>query len=245
MKHILTLLLALLAAPVSHAGGAAVTYKVDGQSYEGYFVTPSPGAPLVLLVHDWDGLTDYEIRRAGMLAGMGYAVFAADLFGVGVRPTGIDDKRRHTGELYADRGKMRTLLRGALDAAEAGGADVGNAVAMGYCFGGAAVLELARAGAPLKGFVSFHGGLQTPPGQSYAGVKGSLLVLHGTADTLVTMGQFAALGDELEKAGVAHEMIAYGGAPHGFTVFGSDGYREAADGKSWERFSGFLADTLR
>ncbi len=244
MKHILTLLLALIISSAAYADGSVVSYEVNGQSYEGYFVAPSADAPLVLLIHDWDGLTDYEVRRAEMLAGMGYAVFAADLFGAGVRPTKLDDKRRHTGELYADREKMRALLRGALDVAAARGADVRNAVAMGYCFGGAAVLELARSGAALKGFATFHGGLQTPPGQSYADTKGRVLILHGTADTIITMSQFATLGDELEKAGVPHEMIAYGGAPHGFTVFDSGNYREDTDRKSWKRFVAFLTDTL-
>ena len=96
-----------------------------------------------------------------------------------------------------------------------------------------------------KGLVTFHGGLQTPPGQNYADVKGALLILHGTADTLIKMDQFTALGIELEKADVTHEMIAYGGAPHGFSVFGSDHYRKDADRKSWECFSRFLADSSK
>jgi len=117
-------------------------------------------------------------------------------------------------------------------------------VAVGYCFGGAAVLELARSGAELKGFVTFHGGLDTPPGQDYSAAKGTLLVLHGTADTSITMDQFAKLANELEEKGVSHEMVTYGGAPHAFTVFGSDRYREDADKKSWKRLAAFLAETL-
>jgi dienelactone hydrolase len=238
------MLVAILSTTAA-AGGKAVSYQVDGKSYEGYFITPGAGAPLVLLVHDWDGLTDYEIKRAGMLAEMGYAVFAVDLFGAGVRPTEEADKRRHTAELYGDRDKMRSLLNAALEAAKAQGADSANAVAMGYCFGGAAVLELARSGADLKGFVSFHGGLTTPEGQDYAQTKGKLLILHGTADTSVTMEHFAALAAALEEKGVAHEMITYGGAPHAFTVFGTERYREDADKKSWRRFGEFLSETLK
>jgi dienelactone hydrolase len=238
------MLVAILSTTAA-AGGKAVSYQVDGKSYEGYFITPGAGAPLVLLVHDWDGLTDYEIKRAGMLAGMGYAVFAVDLFGAGVRPTEEADKRRHTAELYGDRDKMRSLLNAALEAAKAQGADSANAVAMGYCFGGAAVLELARSGADLKGFVSFHGGLTTPEGQDYAQTKGKLLILHGTADTSVTMEHFATLAAALEEKGVAHEMITYGGAPHAFTVFGTERYREDADKKSWRRFGEFLSETLK
>ena len=226
------------------ATGAKITYNVGGQAYEGYYVSPAKDAPLVLMIHDWDGLTDYEVKRANMLAEMGYAVFAADLFGAGVRPTEVEDKRQHTGELYKDRDKMRALMMGALETAAAQGANTGNAVAMGYCFGGAAVLELARSGADVKGFATFHGGLQTPEGQDYSKTKGEVLVMHGTADTAITMDQFAGLAAELEKAGVKHEMVTYSGAPHAFTVFGSDRYREDADRKSWTLFTEFLKEKL-
>jgi len=199
----------------------------------------------VLLIHDWDGLTDYEIKRADMLADLGYAVFALDLFGAGVRPTEMKDKRQHTGELYKDREKMRALMQGALDAAKNKGADIGNAVVVGYCFGGAAVLELARSGADLKGFATFHGGLKTPQGQNYSNTRGEILIMHGSADTAITMDQFADLAKELESAGVAHEMITYCGAQHAFTVFGGTRYQETADKKSWQRFTEFLADTLK
>jgi dienelactone hydrolase len=226
------------------AAGTVVNYEINGQSYEGYYISPSEKAPFVLLIHDWDGLTDYEVKRANMLADLGYAVFALDLFGAGVRPTEVKDKRQHTGELYKDREKMRALMTGALETAKSKGANIENAVAMGYCFGGAAVLELARSGANLKGFATFHGGLKTPDGQDYTKTRGKVLIMHGSADKAITMDQFAALTNELEAAGVAHEMITYGGAPHAFTVFGSDRYQETADKKSWKRFTEFLAETL-
>lgn len=245
MRTLLACLMVLSVAPAAGAAGSAVSYEVNGEPYEGHFVSPAAGAPFVLLVHDWDGLTDYEVKRAGMLADLGYAVFAADLFGAGVRPAKVEDRRRLTSALYGNREKMRTLLYGAVEAAKALGADVKNGVAMGYCFGGTAVLELARSGADLKGFVTFHGGLETPEGQDYARTRGCLLVFHGTADTSVTMDHFAALAGELEAEEIPHEMITYGGAPHAFTVFGTDRYREDADRKSWERFRAFLDETLR
>lgn len=246
MKLIYPMLL-LLAVPT--AGGAApghaVNYQVDGEAFEGYYISPGADAPFILIVHDWDGLTGYEVKRAGMLADMGYAVFAADLFGAGVRPMEIEDKRRLTGGLYADRERMRRLLYGALDAARAQGANLNNGVAMGYCFGGAAVLELARSGANLKGFVSFHGGLETPEEQDYRRTRGTVLVFHGTADANVTMADFASLAQQLESAGVTHEMTTYSGAPHAFTVFGSERYRKDADEKSWRRLGEFLTATLK
>ncbi len=244
MKYIFTLFFILMVSSTAAAAGNIVLYEVNEESYEGYFISPAADAPLVLLIHDWDGLTDYEVKRAGMLAAMGYAVFAADLFGAGVRPTEVKDRRQHTSELYKDRTKMRSLLQGALETAKSKGANVQNGVAMGYCFGGAAVLELARSGADLKGFVTFHGGLSTPAGQDYSETKGKLLILHGTADANITMDQFAQLANKLEEKSIAHEMITYGGAPHAFTVFGGDRYREDADKKSWQRFTEFLTETL-
>ena len=90
-------LLLVFSSAVFGATGTSVTYQVNGQSYEGYFISPSDQAPFLLLIHDWDGLTDYEVKRANMLAELGYAVFALDLFGAGVRPTEVKDKRQHTG----------------------------------------------------------------------------------------------------------------------------------------------------
>lgn len=216
-------------------------YNVKGSDYEGYWAKVSDNAPLVLLIHDWDGLTDYEIQRAEMLNKLGYNVFAADLFGKGIRPTEVKDKKQHTGELYKDREKLRALMQGSLDFAAKLGGSADNVVVMGYCFGGAAVLESARAGMPAKGFVTFHGGLGTPDGQSYQNTSAPILVLHGTADSAIPMSQFAELAEQLEAAKVPHEMITYSGAPHAFTVFGSPRYREDADKKSWASFTEFLA----
>jgi dienelactone hydrolase len=246
MRYFLSILIFFTVSTFSFgATGSLVTYQINNASYEGYYISPDKQAPLVLLIHDWDGLTEYEIKRANMLAELGYAVFAADLFGAGVRPTKVTDKRQHTGELYKDRAKMRALMKGALDTAKGKGANTENAVAMGYCFGGAAVLELARSGADLKGFATFHGGLKTPEGQNYANTKGKILIMHGTADTAITMDQFSDLARELESDSITHEMITYGGAPHAFTVFGGKRYQETADKKSWKRFQEFLADTLK
>lgn len=237
-----TLVLSLMLTNAAYC--ESITYHVGGKPYEGYYISPGSNAPTVLLIHDWDGLTDYEIKRANMLANMGYAVFAADLFGAGVRPTEVTDKRQHTGELYKDRMKMRMLMNGALNKATELGANTDNTVAMGYCFGGAAVLELARSGADLKGFATFHGGLKTPSGQDYSTTRGEILIMHGSADSNITMDQFALLANELEAAGINHQMVTYSGAPHAFTVFGSDRYREDADRKSWALFSQFLKEML-
>ncbi len=242
MKRIIILAILML-APCLYAG-EAVKYDVAGEPFEGFMEKGADNAPLVLLVHDWDGLTDYEVTRAGMLAEMGYSVFCADLFGAGNRPTELADKQKCTSMLDSDRPRMRVLMQGALDAAKAQGLNVENCVAMGYCFGGTAVLEFARSGADLKGWATFHGGLALPDGQGYSKTKGKVLTMHGSADGHVTMNQFSKLVEDLEKAGIPNEAITYGGAPHGWTVFGSDAYREDADKKSWLRFSEFLKEVL-
>lgn len=226
------------------AAATSVTYTVNGVDYEGYYQEAAKGAPLLILVHDWDGLTDYEVKRASMLAEEGYNVFAIDLFGKGVRPTEVKDMKQHTGELYKDREKMRTLLKAGFDEGVKQSGDGSRALVFGYCFGGAAALEMARAGASVQGFATFHGGLATPEGQDYSKTTGKIMVFHGTADTAITMADFGALAAELEKVGVAHEMVTYSGAPHAFTVFGSKSYHEDADKQSWRRFLSFLGETF-
>ena len=243
MKYFITFFCLMLSASLANAG-KTVTYEIDGQPYEGFFEKVSAEAPLVLLIHDWDGLTEYEEKRAAMLAELGYNVFAVDLFGAGVRPTEVKDKRQHTGELYKDRMKMRRLLEGGLEAARANGLPTDDVVSAGYCFGGAAVLELARSGADLDGFVTFHGGLSTPEGQDYTKARGSYLILHGSSDKMISLDDLAALGRQLEENGLPHELISYGGAPHAWTVFDSSRYREDADKKSWQRLTAFLKEVL-
>ena len=240
----MTHLLAVLGLVMAARAGAPWTYQADGMACQGYQAGPA-GAPLVLLVHDWDGLTGYEMRRADLLAEEGYSVRALDLFGAGGRPVELEEKRRLTGALYADREALRRRLDGALAAAAHAGADTSRAVAAGWCFGGSAVLEWARSGVALDGFISFHGGLETPEGQDWSRVRAPLLVLHGSADAVVPPAQVADLLTRLEAAAVPHELVSYGGAPHAFTVFGSPAYRETADRESWRQTLRFLEPRLR
>jgi len=244
MKHVLTTIAALCFATSAWAG-ETVTYDVNGAAYEGYHADAGDDARgLVLIIHDWDGLTDYEVKRADMLAEMGYDAFAVDLYGKGNRPVETGAKKAEIGKLYNDREKMRRLiLAGLAEARRLGGGDAG---VMGYCFGGAATLELARSGQAenVAGYATFHGGLSTPEGQSYSADTPPLLIAHGGADSSITMDDVAQLSRELEAAGVTYEIEVYSGAPHAFTVFGSDRYQERADRKSWDSFTKLLANTL-
>ncbi|AEI15288.1 dienelactone hydrolase [Flexistipes sinusarabici DSM 4947] len=245
MKRFLVIILIFGFSGMALAEGRSVVYYVNGSEYEGYYISAGEKAPLVLLIHDWDGLTEYEVKRSKMINDLGYSVFAADMYGKGVRPEALSEKRRLTSELYRNREKMRDLLKGAISAAEKAGGNTDRAVAIGYCFGGAVVLELARSGADFDAFVTFHGGLSTPEGQDYSKTKGQILVFHGSADQAVTLNDFVSLVKQLESAGVKHEMTTYSGAPHAFTIFGSDRYREDADRKSWNRFVSFLDETFK
>lgn len=241
----IALALAVATSSVAAQAGEAVTYTVDGETFEGYRTKAAgPSKGLVLILHDWDGLTGYEIKRADMLAELGYDAFAVDLYGKGNRPTDTADKKKETGRLYEDRARMRSLIVGGLEEARKAGA--GKTVVMGYCFGGAAALELARSGRAkdVAGYASFHGGLKTPEGQKYPSATPPIFIAHGGADTSVSMDDVAALSRELEAAGVVYEIQVYSGAPHGFTEWESDRYQKRADEQSWDAFTDFLATNL-
>jgi len=244
MLRVFSFVLAITLATSAWAG-ERITYDVDGANFEGYHA-PADGEPkgLVLIIHDWDGLTDYELKRADMLAALGYDAFAVDLYGKGNRPVETQAKKAETAKLYQDRETMRTrILAGLAKARELGG---GEAVVMGYCFGGAATLELARSGQAenVAGYATFHGGLSTPEGQSYSSDTPPILIAHGGADSSISMDDVAQLSRELEAANVTYEIEVYSGAPHAFTVFGSDRYQERADRKSWAAFKTLLEQTL-
>lgn len=242
-----TLILGLLTAllPFTVQAGEAVTYSVGGEAFEGYYGKASGASKgTVIVVHDWDGLTDYEVKRVEMLNKLGYNAFALDLYGKGNRPKEMGKKKAETGKLYKNRARMQSLLMGGL--AEVRKHSGGKAVVMGYCFGGAAVLEMARSGKAgnIAGYVTFHGGLKTPPGQSYPKNTPPLLIAHGGADKAITMDQVAGLSKELEAAGITYDIEVYSGAPHAFTVIGSKRYRKRADERSWNAFQTFLSQNM-
>jgi dienelactone hydrolase len=231
----------------------SVVYSIDGEPFEGYLAINTgfgDDQPVVMVIHDWNGLGDYEKRRAEMLAENGYAAFAVDLYGQGVRPTTVEESRTESGKLYQDRDTMRTRLFAGLDQAQMiDGVAPDRVVAIGYCFGGAAALEMARAGADVDGYGVFHGGLETPEGQNYSQAQGKILVLHGADDPVAPMETVAQLANELTEAGVDFAMEIYGGAQHSFTEWSADRdgarYNPEADLKSWDALLTFLDETLK
>lgn len=241
----LTTALSLVIALPAWAAGTAITYTISDQPYEGYQVKAKGSSKgLVLVIHDWDGLTDYEVKRANMLSELGYDAFAVDLYGKGNRPVETGAKKAEMGKLFKDRETFRNRILSGL--AEARKTFDGAAVVMGYCFGGAAVLELARSGQAkdVKGYVSFHGGLTTPDDQNYSKADAPILIAHGAADASISMQAVAKLSEELEAAKATYTIEVYSGAPHAFTVFGSDRYQKRADNLSWASFKDFLKANL-
>ncbi|MFN2381017.1 MAG: dienelactone hydrolase family protein [Guyparkeria sp.] len=226
--------------------GEDIGYQVDGEAFEGYLSSAEgESRGTVLVIHDWDGIDDYERKRADMIAAMGFDAFAVDLYGEGNRPQETGAKKTETQRLYQDRERMQTLTRAGLEfAREQGVAE--ETVVMGYCFGGAVVLEAARNGLidQVAGYATFHGGLGTPEGQSWSDPSVPVLIAHGGADSMVSMEDVATLTGELEDVGATYTIEVYSGAPHAFTIFDTGAYQERADRQSWTAFTGLLDEAF-
>ena len=243
----------LLMAPVLNAAvhTEMVTYKHGGAMLEGYLAYDDAikvRRPGVLIGHEWMGLNDYAKKRAEQLAQMGYVAFALDVYGKGQNPIDAEGAGKLSGFYTSDR----TLLRGRANAGlkvlkNQPLVDPKKIAAIGYCFGGTTVLELARSGADVVGAVSFHGGLSTPNPADAKKIRGRVLVLHGADDPYVPDTEVAAFEDEMRKAKVDWELIKYSGAVHGFTnpSGGKDpskgyAYNEKADKRSWAAMKQFF-----
>lgn len=230
-----------------------VEYKDGDAVLEGYVAYddavkgPRPG---VLVVHEWKGLGEYEKKRAEMLAGLGYLAFAADIYGKGIRPKTNDEAAQQAGKFKGDRALLRRRVAAAFEAMKRNPlVDGKRTAAIGYCFGGTTVLELARSGANVKGVVSFHGGLDNPDPASDKPIVARVLVLTGGDDKSVPPEQVAAFEEEMRKAGADWQVFSYGGAVHSFSnpASGDDpsrgvAYNPRVDRRSWEAMQVFFAE---
>lgn len=229
-------------------------YDGGGISARGYLVLPEKRqtSPGVLVVHEAPGLDDHAKRRARMLGDLGYVALAADLYGGGMVGDGLEQALAMTVPLRADPDLLRRRIRASLDALAAVSAvDGGRLGAIGYCFGGMSVLELARTGAPLAGVVSFHGVLDTQRPAGTGAIKAKILVCTGAADPLVPLDQVNRFQAEMIQAGADWQLITYGGAKHAFTNPAADtipmtgfGYSSAADTRSWNAMQSFFSEAL-
>jgi dienelactone hydrolase len=219
-----------------------IEYEVDGLTMVGSLGVPdAPGLrPAVLIAHEANGLDDYQKGRARQLAELGYVAFALDYLGGG-RPPEFADAQARTSALWDDADRMRVVAQAALDILVAEPAtDPTKLAAIGYCFGGALVLELGRAGVDLKAIVGFHPGLHTTRPADSANIRGRVLILVGSEDPYVTATDRAAFEAEMREAGVDWEMHVYGGVQHTFThpnaanaVLPGLRYDPVADKRSW------------
>ena len=220
------------------------------QGYVAYDDATKTRRPGVLIGHQWKGLGEYEKRRARMLAQMGYVAFALDIYGKGVRPKTREEAGAQAGKYRANRPLLRQRARaGVLELRKNRFVDTNRLAMIGYCFGGGTALELARSGANLKGFVSFHGNLDTPNPELAKNIKGKILILHGAIDPNVKPESVAAFHDEMEAAKVDYQFVAYSGAVHSFTEreAGNDiskgaAYNERADRRSWQAMKDFFKE---
>lgn len=234
-----------------------IDYRDGALGLRGYLVLDEMAGdrrPGVLVVHEGLGLEEHAMQRTRMLAGLGYVAMAADMFGDRRQARDLQEARGLIGELRNEPAKLRARGRAALATlASLPQVDAGRLGAIGFCFGGSVVLELARDGADLKGVVSFHGVLATKAPAASDKVKASVLVCTGADDPLVPPEQVIAFQEEMRAAAVQDwQVISYSNTLHGFTNPAADGsilpsalYNERSDPRSWVAMQSFLGEVFQ
>lgn len=232
----------------------AVEYSSDGVVMKGYLAYDAnlkAKRPGVLIVHEWWGHNTYARKRAIMLAKMGYVALAVDMYGDGRQADHPEDAGKFSSELMKNFDLAQKRFTAAMDfLKKQRQVDTGKIAAIGYCFGGGIVLNMARQGADLKGVASFHGSFTAVKPAQPGGIKAKILVLHGADDKFVTEEQITAFRQEMKAAGADMNFISYPGAIHSFTNPDADayakkfklplGYNADADKKSWDELKKFL-----
>lgn len=233
-----------------------VDYKQGDTTLEGYLVyddsvkTPKPA---VLVVHQWMGLTDHEKSHADKLAELGYVAFACDIYGKDTRPKDTKEAGSFAGKYKSDRKLLRDRVNAGLEVLKKNPlVDPKRIGAIGYCFGGTTVIELARSGADVVGVVSFHGGLDSPTPADGKNITAKVLALHGADDPYVPLKDLEAWETEMKTSKVDYQLVKFGGAVHSFTDLkaGNDNskgaaYNENADKRSWEYMRSFFAEVFK
>jgi dienelactone hydrolase len=228
--------------PVEYKAGEVVC-----EGWQAYDDANEAKRPAVLIVHQWTGVSDHEKASARKLAEMGYNVLVADVYGKGIRPK-PPAAAKEAGKYKSNRPLLRERVNAGLAVlSKDARTDTAKMAAIGYCFGGTSVVELARSGARVKGVVSFHGSLDSPTPADGKNIKCKVLALHGADDPHVAAKDLAAFEQEMKDSGVDYKLVQYPGAVHGFTQIsaGNDNskgvaYNEAADKASWEEMKAFF-----
>ncbi len=234
---------------------STVEYDARGDVLEGYlaFDASREGRlPAVIVVHEWWGLDDHARKAADRLAALGYVAFALDMYGKGYHTSDPAQAGEWAGSIRNRPGIAKSRFEAAIEVLKVHDkVDPDRVAAMGYCFGGTVVLEMARMGVDLKGVVSFHGGLGSNVPDSEYNLKSKVLVLHGAEDPLVPDSEVVTFIGEMRKAEADWQLVHYGGALHSFTnpaadYYGMDAtaYDPDADKRSWEAMKTFLQEVL-
>jgi len=222
MRLIILLLLTLPLLARAEIHSEAITWKVDDVEFSGYLVYAKGGEarPGVVMVPNWMGVTDSALSKAKSIAADGYVVLVADVYGSSVRPANAQEAGAAAGKAYADRALLRKRVTAAADLLKTQPASVplqhDSIAAIGFCFGGATVLELARSGYELDAVVSFHGNLTTDLPAQTSAVKAKLLVLNGADDSYVKSADIDGFEQEMRAAGADWQFVNFAGAVHCF-----------------------------
>ncbi len=258
MRHLLLALLCLAGTAQAQIQTREIPYTAaDGTRLVGYHAWddaisgPRPG---VIVVHEWWGLNDYAKRRARDLAALGYSALAVDMYGDGRNTQHPDDAKAFMNAALADPAIPKARFQAGLDLLKAQPqTDPARLAAIGYCFGGKVVLDMARQSLPLAAVVSFHGALVTATPATPGSVKAKVLVEHGAADSFITPEQIAAFKAEMDQAGADYRFVELPGAKHGFSNPDADahkghgldlGYQKEADERSWADMQALFKDVF-
>lgn len=260
-KFFLLVWFMLAGVSASHAAIQAreITYNTNGTALKGYIAYDDAikgKRPGILVVHEWWGHNEYARKRARMLAERGYTALALDMYGDGKQAHHPDDAGRFASEVSQNALLAKARFEAALERIkQEKTVDAASIAAIGYCFGGSVVLNMARAGEPLKAVASFHGGLGTQQPAERGRVKARMAVFTGEDDPMVPAAQIEAFRQEMDKAGVSYKVVIYPGATHAFTNPAAGeyarkfslplAYNANADKASWEEALAFLADAFK
>jgi len=254
-----TLALASIVMAKAEIVGRTIEYSAGNVTLKGYISYDNSivgKRPAVIVVHEWWGLTDYPRKRADMLAGLGYVAFAADMYGNGKIADNPTDAQKYAGESMKDFSELKDKFSAVIDLLKKNElVDSNKIAAIGYCYGGGVVLNMARAGFDLDGIVSFHGNLAAMEPAQKGKVKAKILVCSGGADKFISDSSIDNFKKEMKSAGVDYTFKSYKGALHAFsnpeaTELGKKfsmpiAYNENADKKSWAEMQKFLKSAFK
>lgn len=249
------LILILFMATIANAQLKPIAYTDGNQKLNGFTITPAKpnkNNPGILILPAWKGIGNHSKEVAEKLAKLGYHAFIADIYGEGHYPANIKEAGELSGYYKNNIEAYQKRISLALEQLVKSGADANNLVVIGYCFGGTGALEAARAGLPVKGVVSFHGGLGKDSSRPDTAIKPQVLVLHGAIDPHVPQKDIEAFQKEMNNSKADWQMIYYANAVHAFTEpeAGNDpskgsAYDAKADKRSWNHFILFLDELFK